>query len=150
MIFVTVGTWKFDALIEQVALLIKEGRIKEDVLFQIGKGNYIPKNGKYFRYKPSIEQELDTADLVICHGGTGTVLFLLKADKPFIAVPNPNVADNHQYEFLKKLSDLNIINCCFNLNELGILINQVKKQPKSKNILILHLAEEIAKFLNSL
>ena len=150
MIFVTVGTWKFDALIEQVDLLIKEGRIKEDVLFQIGKGNYIPKNGKYFRYKPSIEQKLDTADLVISHGGTGTVLFLLKADKPFIAVPNPNVAGNHQYEFLKKLSDLNIINCCFNLNELGILINQVKKQPKSKNILILHLAEEIAKFLNSL
>jgi len=149
MIFVTVGTWKFDALIEQVALLIKEGRIKEDVLFQIGKGNYIPKNGKYFRYKPSIEQELDTADLVICHGGS-TVLNLIKKNKPFIAVPNPDVADNHQYEFLKKLSDLNIINCCFNLNELGILINQVKKQPKSKNILILHLAEEIAKFLNSL
>ena len=74
MIFVTVGTtMPFDKLIYRIDELKGENFIKEDVVCQIGNGKYIPVNCEYFRFKPSIEEHIDKAFLIIAHGGTGTV-----------------------------------------------------------------------------
>jgi UDP-N-acetylglucosamine transferase subunit ALG13 len=44
------------------------------------------------------------ASLIICHGGM-TVFECLMFEKPFVAVPNPKVSDNHQLAFLRALSE---------------------------------------------
>lgn len=104
MIFVTVGTTLcFDELIEAVDAFAGQGLIKGPVLCQIGNGACQPKNCEHFRFRPSIEDLMMKASVVICHGGTGTVLNLLAMRKPFVAVANKSGADNHQAQFLSRL-----------------------------------------------
>jgi UDP-N-acetylglucosamine transferase subunit ALG13 len=104
MIFVTVGTTLcFDELIEAVDAFVRDGRIKGPVLCQIGNGAYQPGHCEHFRFRPTIEDLMLKASVVICHGGTGTVLNLLAMGKPFIAVANRSGADNHQAQFLARL-----------------------------------------------
>jgi len=104
MIFVTVGTTLcFDELIEAVDAFAGQGLIKGPVLCQIGNGACQPKHCEHFRFRPSIEDLMMKASVVICHGGTGTVLNLLAMRKPFVAVANKSGVDNHQAQFLSRL-----------------------------------------------
>jgi len=102
MIFVTVGTTHFDPLIRHLDELSQAGKIKTPILFQIGAGTYEPKNGRFFRFKPSISEELSNAELVITHGGA-TVFSLLAMKKKFVAIANTSLDGNHQARFLKFL-----------------------------------------------
>lgn len=99
MIFVTVGTTHFDALIRGVDDLVRAGQLTGPVVFQIGSGQYEPVNGQFFRFKPSIDAELSGAELVITHGGA-TVFSLLAQRKRFVAVANTSLDGNHQARFL--------------------------------------------------
>ena len=106
MIFVTTGTTlAFDELIRAVDSLINAGRIIDKVICQIGNGTYLPSHCEYFRFKPDITPWVDESSIVICHGGTGTVLSLIHKKKKFVAVANPKSADNHQRQFLRRLSE---------------------------------------------
>lgn len=105
MIFVTVGTTlPFDDLVQAVDAMVERGLVDEPVLCQIGQGRYEPRHCQWFRFKPSLEADIESASLIIGHGGTGTVTGLLASGKPFIAVANPLGADNHQRDFLDRLS----------------------------------------------
>ncbi|CAI8762295.1 PssE/Cps14G family polysaccharide biosynthesis glycosyltransferase [Methylocaldum szegediense] len=105
MILVTVGTTiPFDDLIRSIDSLIEKNRIHDKVICQIGRGKYIPKNCEYFRFKDSLDELVKQASLVVTHGGTGTVLSLLTEGKRFVAVVNKDAADNHQQDFLDRLS----------------------------------------------
>lgn len=105
MILVTVGSsLPYDELIRAVDKLVADGVITEPVVCQIADGKYKPEHCEHFRFKPSLEQDIRRASLVIGHGGTGTVTGLLASGKPFVAVPNPHVVHNHQEQFLARLS----------------------------------------------
>ena len=73
-----------------------------------------------WRFKPSLKDEFENADLVISHAGTrspmdpsqsdliefkgsGTILEVLRLGKPLIAVPNTTLMDNHQEELAQAL-----------------------------------------------
>jgi len=118
MIFVTVGTWKFDSLIEEIDRLISEGIIKESVIFQIANGEYIPKNGTFFRLSENISDYIASSSLVVSHGGVGSVFSVLYFNKPLIAVPNPSVADNHQKDLLFELSQKRYLVYADNVKQL--------------------------------
>jgi beta-1,4-N-acetylglucosaminyltransferase len=107
MILVTVGTGlAFDELIEIVDQAAGAGALKgEDVVFQTGHGQYEPVNGQSFISLPNLRPVMREASLIICHGGIGTVFECLLLEKPFIAVPNQAVADNHQLLFLRALAE---------------------------------------------
>jgi len=105
VILVTVGTTlPFDDLVRAVDQLVERGDLQERVICQIGHGAYQPQHCDYFRFAPSLESYIEEASLVIGHGGTGTVTGLLAIGKPFIAVANPLGANNHQAQFLARLS----------------------------------------------
>lgn len=105
MIFVTVGTYSFDKLIMHIDFLIDNGFFSGDnVLCQIGSGDYEPKNCQFFRYDKELNRYYDDADFIICHGGTGSTTDCIRKNKKFISVANADLADNHQVEFLKALS----------------------------------------------
>lgn len=58
-----------------------------------------------FPLKPSIKEEVNSADLVISHAGAGSCLGVLSANKPLIVVINEDLMDNHQEELADKLAD---------------------------------------------
>ena len=104
MIFVTVGsTLPFDPLLQTIDDLIARGELQGDVICQTGTSKYIPGHCESFKFRPSIRDLMQSADLVIAHGGTGTVFELLSLGGNFIACANPLAADDHQRLFLARM-----------------------------------------------
>ena len=134
VIFVTVGTERFDDLVKKIDELVGEGKINEKVIMQIGKGKYIPKNCEYFRYAESLKLYREKANLVIGHGGLASILESIMEHKKYIGVANPDWVDNHQKEILKKMSDENYILWCKNLEILYEYISKAKKFELRKYI----------------
>jgi UDP-N-acetylglucosamine transferase subunit ALG13 len=122
VIFITVGTFQFNALIEKVDAMVANGELHGPVVCQIGSGSYVPGHCEYFRFKPSIDEFIEKASLVICHGGTGSVCSLLASEKPFIAVANTFLADDHQTQFLLRLNRLASFLWTRDLEDLPALI----------------------------
>jgi beta-1,4-N-acetylglucosaminyltransferase len=116
MIFVTVGTFKFDELIQKIDALALE--INEKIVCQIGNGIYEPRNVEYFRFAPSLYEYYEKSRIIIGHGGAGTIFELLNFHKHFIGVSSNLVTENHQDDLLKKLSSDQYILWCKDLSEL--------------------------------
>lgn len=110
LIIVTVGTHKlsFNRLLEKIDSLIEEKIIKADEVFaQIGYSTYDPKLYKFERF---IEQDefiklIQKSDIVITHGGTGSIVNSIRNNKKVIAVPRRakfhEHVDDHQIEIVQ-------------------------------------------------
>ena len=152
MIFVTVGTYYFDGLIKTLDDLIAKGIITDKVICQIGKGAYQPRHCEYFRYTDEIEPYIDQADLVICHGGTGSVLNLLLQEKKFLAVANTELADDHQSEFLSAIAKNVPISWTRELDKLEpmLVANSIQKIPLSEyDFFNYNLCSDLVDFINA-
>lgn len=123
MIFVTVGSIRFDELVREVDLAVGRSAINESVVIQIGNGLYEPVNCEFFRTAPGLQPYYDRASLVVGHGGTGTTLEVLERGLRLISVSNPSMIDNHQDEFLAALHRRGFVNYCRNLADLPEAIN---------------------------
>ena len=70
-------------------------------------------NGKqltlvYYKYKPGgLTNDIEQSDLIISHGGAGTILETLYMHKRLLVVVNDELMDNHQLELAEKFSQLN-------------------------------------------
>lgn len=101
-IFVTVGTTRFDSLIEFIDLNLSKDIY--DVIFQISDGKYKPSNFKYFEFSSSISEYYFKTDLVITHAGAGSIYQLLEIQKKMIIVPNMERIDGHQLDIAEYMS----------------------------------------------
>ena len=131
MIFVTVGSVApFDLLVMEVDRLVEEGMIEDaDVVAQIGNGRYIPKNLKWFRFRRDLREFYRQADIIITHGGAGTILEILEMGKKAIAVPNPEVVYNP--DIIIKMSREGHILLCPKVSHLREFFEIAKKwEPK--------------------
>lgn len=124
MIFVTVGTYNFDELIGKIDAIANG--FDEEIIGQIGNGEYIPKNYKFFRYAPSLNSYYDNARIIIGHGGAGTIFDILNRGKTFIGLSSPLVTDEHQIDLLDKLAKENYILWCKEIEQLGKHIELLK------------------------
>ncbi|XP_032410656.1 UDP-N-acetylglucosamine transferase subunit ALG13 homolog isoform X2 [Xiphophorus hellerii] len=113
-VFVTVGSTRFDELIESVtsseATQVLKFRGYERLVLQVGKGSLLPDadscahlSVEAFRFKDSIAEDMKQADLVISHAGAGSCLEALGAVKPLLVVVNDKLMDNHQLELARQL-----------------------------------------------
>lgn len=50
---------------------------------------------EHFKFKPSLTDDYKNADLIICHGGAGTILECLRLRKKIIVINNDSLMDNH-------------------------------------------------------
>ena len=117
MIFVTVGTTDFDALVRAVDSLAAQ--LEEEVVVQIGRGRYEPRNCEWFRFAPSLEPYYEHADVVIAHGGLGTIMEVLRRGGRLIGVANPDRYDQHQEDLLSYLAEEGHLIWCADLNDLA-------------------------------
>ncbi|AIR11262.1 glycosyltransferase [Ligilactobacillus salivarius] len=107
MIFVTVGTHEqgFERLIKKIDDLVRDGKIKEDVIMQIGFTQYKPEYCKWQKLFPynKMKEMVQKARIVITHGGPASFIMALQEGKIPIVVPrmakyNEHVND-HQVDF---------------------------------------------------
>lgn len=132
ILFVTVGSTKFERLInrildEDILALLKKFNFKKLIL-QIGNGIHQDENLNFpidfkqekqffklgleitaYRYKSSIRNDLLSADLVISHAGSGSIIESLEANKFLIVVCNQDLMDNHQFELAEKMYELGFL-----------------------------------------
>lgn len=113
MIFVTVGTQPngFLRCLKEVETLIDKYDIKEEVIAQIGNTDF--KTDKFktipFTGENEFKQYIKDASVIITHAGSGAIFNSIKAGKKIIAMARLHdfneMADNHQTELVKKLTD---------------------------------------------
>lgn len=108
-IFVTVGTAEFDELFQKMDQILKADPELEAV-GQIGSGDYKPRNfSRVFRLTGKTEKYYKWADLIVSHGGAGTIYDILKSGKRAIAVPNKKLIEDHQVELVDAFSKMGYI-----------------------------------------
>jgi beta-1,4-N-acetylglucosaminyltransferase len=102
MIFVTVGSQDFDPLIAKMDELAPQ--LGVEVVMQIGHGLYEPRKARFFHFAPSLDTYFDQADLIVAHGGLGTIVEALERGKKLICVADPTRYDRHQEQLLTVFS----------------------------------------------
>lgn len=127
MIFVCTGSrnYQFDRLIKKLDELVEKKEIKDTVYAQIGDGNYFPKNMQYKNFIDAEEYKRcqEKADIVITHGGTGSIVGALKNRKNVIAVPRlakyGEHIDDHQLQIVREFEKSGYLLAVEDIDELA-------------------------------
>ncbi|MEJ9304697.1 glycosyltransferase [Priestia megaterium] len=141
MIFVTVGTHEqsFDRLLIEIDRYAKENCLsKESIVVQKGYSNYELKHVTA-QTMFSIEEMsnfYEKADLILTHGGPGSMFPAWILGKPIIAIPrqakfNEHV-DNHQLEFCDFMESKGKLVAVKDISELSNTIDVVMKKVQIK------------------
>lgn len=136
MIFVTVGSQKFqfNRLLKTIDALIQKGTIKEDVFAQIGVSDYKPQNYKYtdFMTQSEFNDQLENANIVITHAGTGVIVNSVKKRKKVIATPRLKKygehVDDHQIQLIQQFDELEFIEPLYEINELEKKLKEIRSK----------------------
>ena len=139
MIFVTLGTQDktFERLLKAMDKSIEKGEIKEKVIVQAGNTKYVSKNMEILDLisPDKFQQLVDECDLLITHGGVGSILSAVKQGKKVIAAPrlkkyNEHVND-HQKQIIKEFAKDGYIIELEDMDKLGEALQKAKKfKPK--------------------
>lgn len=125
-LFATVGvTLPFDRMTGMVAALKEKGAIPEDVVFQTGIGGLMPPGMAAFETLSfdNMKAYLRDADIVVCHGGTGSVITALREGCRTIVVPRSFARgehyDDHQQEITNAFAARGLVIPANSLDELA-------------------------------
>lgn len=140
MIFLTVGSQKFSfgRLLSEVDRLVAEQIITDKVFAQIGYTDYRPVNYEYQRFldQNTFQQKMEACQLVITHGGTGSIISALKCGKKVIAVPRlyqyGEHVDDHQVELLERFEDSGLICYCRQVHDLENCVREINTRSFAK------------------
>ncbi|MDD2592194.1 MAG: glycosyltransferase [Erysipelotrichaceae bacterium] len=135
MIFVTLGTQDkpFDRLLKQLDKMIINKEITDKVIVQAGLTDYHSDNMELFDFltNEEFEELLNRANVIITHGGVGTIIAAVKLQKIVIATPRLKIykehTNDHQVEIIKKLSNEGCIIPLWDLNDLKHALDQSKE-----------------------
>ncbi|MEG0177439.1 PssE/Cps14G family polysaccharide biosynthesis glycosyltransferase [Anaerorhabdus sp.] len=113
MILVTLGTQdkSFDRLLKAIDKQIDEGNLKDRVVVQAGYTKYESKNMEVFDYidRKEFSKLLLDADLIITHGGVGTIMTAVKSGKRVIGAARlaqyGEHHNDHQTQVLESFDD---------------------------------------------
>ena len=131
MIFVVLGTqmFPFDRLLKVMDTYAAGSERKEEIFAQIGHSNYIPQHYEYvpFLDKESFEKRIQTCDLLITHGGIGTILVGLENKKRMIVFPrlrkHGEHIDDHQLEVANVFQKKGMLSVCGETDDLSDVIH---------------------------
>ena len=137
MILVTLGTQDkdFSRLLQAVEKQIKKGNIKDKVVAQIGTTKYSSDLMETFDLIPSdkFESLMNECDILITHGGVGSILAGLKNNKKVIAAARLSKykehVNDHQLQIINKFVKAGYI---LELKDFDKLDKVLKKAPGFK------------------
>lgn len=139
MVLVLLGTQNndFTRLLKAVQENIDNKVIEDEVVVQAGFTKFDSKDMKIFDFidKEKLFELIDKADLIITHGGVGSIIASLKKGKKVIVVPRQKKygehVNNHQLQIAKKFEQDGYVKYALDLNELGNIILEMKDfKPK--------------------
>ena len=135
MIFVTLVTQDkpFKRLLKEVDECIEKGIIKDKVIVQAGFTKYKSDNMTIYDYlsMDEFEEYMNKADLIICHGGVGSIIGGLKKKKRVIAAPRlakyKEHVNDHQIQIIDNFIKREYIVGVRDVSELPEALKKVKK-----------------------
>ena len=139
MILVLLGTQNnsFHRLLEEVQKNIDNGNIKDEVVVQKGYTKFESIDMTLYDQLPSneIQKMIDGADLIITHGGVGSIITSIESGRKVIAVPRLKMykehVNDHQLDIIKSFHDAGYIIGLNSVEELGKALEKVKNfKPK--------------------
>ena len=140
MIFVTLGTndEEFTRLLKAIDKEIEKGTIKEKVIVQAGCTKYQSENMEIMDLIPreEFDKYISECDLLITHGGVGSILAGINHNKKVIAVPRlakyKEHGNDHQLQIVNNFSERKYILAVKDLNKLGKTIKKARKFKPQK------------------
>lgn len=139
MILVILGTQdkQFPRILKAIDDLIEKGTIKDRVVVQAGQTKYESNNMEILGLlpEPEFDKLMDEADLIITHGGAGTILSAIKKGKRVIACARlakyKEHHNDHQKQIIKEFSEEGYILELKDFNKLDVMIEKSKNfKPK--------------------
>ncbi|MEK6973440.1 MAG: PssE/Cps14G family polysaccharide biosynthesis glycosyltransferase [archaeon] len=155
-IFISVGTHtqQFDRLLAEADRIAEK---REEIAFfaQIGNSKYVPKNfksAKFLEEKDYAKNFLEN-DIIISHGGAGTIINALTYCKPLIVAPRLKKygehTDDHQLDIAKALEEKGKCIAVLDIKDLGKAIdkslNKKASMASEKEGMIKRIKEFISK-----
>ena len=134
MILVLFGTQQneFTRLLQKIEELIDSGIIKDKIVVQAGYTKYETNKMEIFDIisKETLSKLVDDADIVITHGGIGSIIMSLEKHKKVIAVPrlhefNEHVND-HQKQIVRVFSEKGYLIGIQNVDDLSEALEKIK------------------------
>lgn len=140
MILITLGTQdkSFARLLKAVDKAKDEGKIKDDIVVQAGYTKYKSKNMKVFDFVTvdKFDKLIEECDILITHGGVGSIIAGLNAKKKVIAAARLKKYgehhNDHQKQIIKKFVKDGYIVELKNFNKVDEAIKEVKKLKYKK------------------
>ena len=140
MIFVTLGTQDkpFTRLLEMIQKQIDNGNIKEKVVVQAGYTKFESDDMKIFDYVDGddFNNLIEEADILITHGGVGSIFTGLRAGKRIIAVPRlakyGEHTNDHQIQIVSNFDSKGYLIKVNSDGEMEDAIKRVKKFKPNK------------------
>lgn len=140
MILVLLGTndKKFTRLLDAVEKQIKSGNIKEKVIVQAGCTDYTSNNMEIFDLIPKnkLDDLVKEADLIITHGGVGSILQGLENNKKVIAVARLSKynehTNDHQVQIVEEFAKQGYVIELKDFNKLDEIIKEAKSFKPNK------------------
>ncbi len=124
-LLVTVGTiMPFDRMVMGVEALISEEKISGPVAAQTGKSECQFERLETFESCSfeELNERMRKADIVVCHGGSGSILGALKAGCRVVAMARKQEFkehyDDHQLDIMNAFSDMGLISIAKDENDL--------------------------------
>lgn len=154
MILVLLGTQNnsFHRLLEEVQKNIENKKIKEEVIVQKGYTKFESKDMKMYTEIPidELNKLIDKADLIITHGGVGSIISSIKKDKKVIAVPRlekyKEHVNDHQKDIVETFNQAGYIIGIESVEQLGEALDKVEtftpKKYTSDNSKMLKIIED--------
>lgn len=142
MILVTLGTQdkSFERLLIEIEKLIEKKVIQEEVIVQAGYTKYVSSRMKIFDYLPKDEfaNMISKCNLLITHGGVGSIFDGITHNKKVIAVPRLSKykehVNDHQLQVVRKLGEEGYIISCMDVEELENSFQKIKEFHPKKYI----------------
>ncbi len=141
--FITVGALTpFDRMVEGVLALKAAGGLPERLVVQTGRASSVKADvGTDIDIRESldfndIQALLKRTDLVICHGGTGSIITALREGCRVVAMPRRfelgEAFDSHQNEIIDAFAARGLLERVDNVADLGAAIARVRaRHPQS-------------------
>ena len=139
MILITLGTQdkQFTRLLDMVQKEIDKGNIKNKVVVQAGHTKYESKDMEIFDLidRDKFSDLISKCDLLITHGGVGSIITGLQNNKKVIVAPRLAKYDehmnDHQIQITENFSKAGYILPLYEGADLGNLLEKAKKfKPK--------------------